>query len=179
MKKNYPSLLKKMHKFFFVFIFNCNFYALAASDDETTLFKESLIPLNNFINKENIKDYATQEYILTRCSANFRFIAILLKTNGAKHEDVFNDAMFFVQAAMEIRKLNNIMRNNIQTDKGILAGIAQAVKIITDKYINDSNAHYLTSGSHFTGSYIDGDRVICKKINSNLIKFLNGQLTFP
>ena len=123
-------------------------------------FKDSL---KQHLEKNNIEDGSTQIYLLNRCSAVYTYAsAILLETdklNSKNFIEISNNLLF---KAMELMIIEEEEKKLEQAQKK-----AEDIrKKMFDEYIIEGKKKWEKNKSHFKGSFISEDMLIC----SNLVE---------
>ena len=123
-------------------------------------FKDSL---KQHLEKNNIEDGSTQIYLLNRCSAVYTYAsAILLETdklNSKNFIEISNNLLF---KAMELMIIEEKEKKLEQAQKK-----AEDIrKKMFDEYIIEGKKNWEKNKSHFKGSFISEDMLIC----SNLVE---------
>ena len=123
-------------------------------------FKDSL---KQHLEKNNIEDGSTQIYLLNRCSAVYTYAsAILLETdklNSKNFIEISNNLLF---KAMELMIIEEEEKKLEQAQKN-----AEDIrKKMFDEYIIEGKKNWEKNKSHFKGSFISEDMLIC----SNLVE---------
>ena len=124
---------------------------------------ESNISLKEYLEKKDIEKGSTQIYLLNRCSAVYAYAsAIILKT------DVLTSKGF-------IEKANNLLFKSvelmvIEEEKKLEEAQKEAEenrKELFNNYITDGKKNWEKNKSHFKGSYISEDMVVCSKLTED------------
>ena len=123
-------------------------------------FKDSL---KQHLEKNNIEDGSTQIYLLNRCSAVYTYAsAILLETdklNSKNFIEISNNLLF---KAIELMIIEEKEKKLEQAQKN-----AEDIrKKMFDEYIIEGKKNWEKNKSHFKGSFISEDMLIC----SNLVE---------
>ena len=123
-------------------------------------FKDSL---KQHLEKNNIEDGSTQIYLLNRCSAVYTYAsAILLETdklNSKNFIEISNNLLF---KAIELMIIEEEEKKLEQAQKK-----AEDIrKKMFDEYIIEGKKYWEKNKSHFKGSFISEDMLIC----SNLVE---------
>ena len=123
-------------------------------------FKDSL---KQHLEKNNIEDGSTQIYLLNRCSAVYTYAsAILLETdklNSKNFIEISNNLLF---KAIELMIIEEEEKKLEQAQKK-----AEDIrKKMFDEYIIEGKKNWEKNKSHFKGSFISEDMLIC----SNLVE---------
>ena len=121
------------------------------------------VSLKQYLEKNNIEDGPTQIYLLNRCSAVYTYAsAILLETdklNSKNFIEISNNLLF---KAIELMIIEEEEKKLEQAQKK-----AEDIrKKMFDEYIIEGKKNWEKNKSHFKGSFISEDMLIC----SNLVE---------
>ena len=121
------------------------------------------ISLKQYLEKNSIENGSTQIYLLNRCSAVYTYAsAILLETdklNSKNFIEISNNLLF---KAMELMIIEEEEKKLEQAQKK-----AEDIrKKMFDEYIIEGKKNWEKNKSHFKGSFISDDMMIC----SNLVE---------
>ena len=123
-------------------------------------FKDSL---KQHLEKNNIEDGSTQIYLLNRCSAVYTYeSAILLETdklNSKNFIEISNNLLFKAIELMIIEEKEKKLEQAQKKAEDIR-------KKMFDEYIIEGKKNWEKNKSHFKGSFISEDMLIC----SNLVE---------
>ena len=123
-------------------------------------FKDSL---KQHLEKNNIEDGSTQIYLLNRCSAVYTYAsAILLETdklNSKNFIEISNNLLFKAIELMIIEEEEKKLEQPQKKAEDIR-------KKMFDEYIIEGKKNWEKNKSHFKGSFISEDMLIC----SNLVE---------
>ena len=123
-------------------------------------FKDSL---KQHLEKNNIEDGSTQIYLLNRCSAVYTYAsAILLETdklNSKNFIEISNNLLFKAMDLMIIEEEEKKLEQAQKKAEDIR-------KKMFDEYIIEGKKNWEKNKSHFKGSFISEDMLIC----SNLVE---------
>ena len=123
-------------------------------------FKDSL---KQHLEKNNIEDGSTQIYLLHRCSAVYTYAsAILLETdklNSKNFIEISNNLLFKAMELMIIEEEEKKLEQAQNKAEDIR-------KKMFDEYIIEGKKNWEKNKSHFKGSFISEDMLIC----SNLVE---------
>ena len=123
-------------------------------------FKDSL---KQHLEKNNIEDGSTQIYLLNRCSAVYTYAsAILLETdklNSKNFIEISNNLLFKAIELMIIEEEEKKLEQAQNKAEDIR-------KKMFDEYIIEGKKNWEKNKSHFKGSFISEDMLIC----SNLVE---------
>ena len=129
------------------------FFANFAKADLNTSLKE-------FLNGKDLEKGSTQIYLLKRCSAIYAYASgIVLKSDAVSSKnfiEISNNLLFKSVELMVIeenKKLEEAQEDAEKNRKGLFGN-----------YIADGKKNWEKNKSHFKGSYISEDMVICSKL---------------
>ena len=121
------------------------------------------ISLKNYLEKKDIEDGKTQIYLLNRCSAVYAYASgIILKTDAVSSKnfiEISNSLLFKSVELMVIdeeKKLEEAQKEAEENRKELF-----------NDYITDGKKNWEKNKSHFKGSYISDDMVICSKLTED------------
>ena len=121
------------------------------------------VSLKQYLEKNNIEDGPTQIYLLNRCSAVYTYAsAILLETdklNSKNFIEISNNLLFKAIELMIIEKEEKKLQQAQKKAEDIR-------KKMFDEYIIEGKKNWEKNKSHFKGSFISEDMLIC----SNLVE---------
>ena len=120
------------------------------------------ISLKNYLDAKSIEDGKTQIYLLNRCSAIYAYAsAIILKTDAVSSKsfiEISNNLLFkSVELTIieEEKKLEEVQKKAEEIRKELF-----------NNYIIDGKKNWEKNKSHFKGSYIADDMIICSKLTA-------------
>ena len=121
---------------------------------------DSNISLKNYLDKNNIEDGSTQIYLLSRCSAVYAYASgIVLKSDAVSSKnfiEISNNLLFKSVELMVIDENKKLEEAQEEAEK--------SRKELFSNYIADGKKNWEKNKSHFKGSYISDDMVICSKL---------------
>ena len=143
--------MKKIKLIFLVIIVSI-FVNYAYADKNTSLKK--------YLDGKNLEEGSTQIYLLNRCSAVYAYASgIVLKSDAVSSKnfiEISNNLLFKSVELMvidESKKLEEA-QEEAETKR----------KELFSNYIADGKKNWEKNKSHFKGSYISEDMVICSKL---------------
>jgi hypothetical protein len=124
-----------------------------------SLAQQSMIPLKDYISKNNTDDVAVQSYILNRCAAVNLYISVLnpnaadksVATRTQKNYELFAE-LNFTHLTTKGKMKNNEAQKNIFDN----------IPLMSKAYGDDGQANFVKTGEYTTG-YIFEDFQICNK----------------
>jgi hypothetical protein len=124
-----------------------------------SLAQQSMIPLKDYISKNNTDDVAVQSYILNRCAAVNLYISVLNPNAADKSVATRTQKNYELFAELNFTHLTTKgkMKNN-EAQKNIFDNIPPMSKA----YGDDGQANFVKTGEYTTG-YIFEDFQICNK----------------
>ena len=143
-----------MKKIYFLLI---TFFLIIFS---STLFANTNISLQKYLEGKDIKDSITQIYLLNRCSSVYTYAsAVILKkdpVNSKKFIDIANNLLF---KAVELRIIENKEKLEIAKKKS-----KEEREKLFKNYKADGKKNWDKNRSYFKQSYISQDMLICSKL---------------
>ena len=127
----------------------------------TSLVKaDSDLSLQSYLDKNDIEKGETQIYLLNRCSAVYAYASgIILKTDAVSSKsfiEISNNLLFKSVELMVIEEEKKLEEAQKKAEENR--------KQLFNNYITDGKKNWEENKSHFKGSYISGDMVICSKL---------------
>ncbi|MDA7714274.1 hypothetical protein N8824_03130 [Candidatus Pelagibacter sp.] len=130
-------------------------FTLASTNSNTSL--------KDYLDKKDIENATTQIYLLNRCSAIYAYASsIILKTdalNSKNFIEISNSLLFKSIELMVIdeeKKLEEAQKKAEENRKELF-----------NDYITDGKKNWEKNKSHFKGSYISDDMIICSKLTED------------
>ena len=127
-------------------------FTLASANSNTSL--------KDYLDKKDIENATTQIYLLNRCSAIYAYASgIILKTDALSSKnfiEISNSLLFKSIELMVIdeeKKLEEAQKKAEETRKELF-----------NNYIVEGKKNWEKNKSHFKGSYIANDMIICSKL---------------
>ena len=127
-------------------------FTLASANSNTSL--------KDYLDKKDIENTTTQIYLLNRCSAIYAYASgIILKTDAVNSKnfiEVSNSLLFKSVELMVIdeeKKLEEAQKKAEENRKELF-----------NNYITDGKKNWEKNKSHFKGSYISDDMIVCSKL---------------
>tara|TARA_E500000331_G_scaffold230762_1_gene220946 strand:- start:14361 stop:14804 length:444 start_codon:yes stop_codon:yes gene_type:complete len=120
----------------------------------------SITPLKVYLENKDIKDGTTQIFLLKRCSAVYAYAsAIIKKKDLINSENFIEIANNLLLKAVELMIVNEKIKLEDASKKAEIER-----KKLFQSYIIDGKKNWEKNGSHFKGSYISEDMLICSKL---------------
>ena len=130
-------------------------FTLASANSNTSL--------KDYLDKKDIENATTQIYLLNRCSAIYAYASgIILKTDAVTSKnfiEISNSLLFKSVELMVIdeeKKLEEAQKKAEENRKELF-----------NNYITDGKKNWEKNKSHFKGSYISEDMVVCSKLTED------------
>ena len=124
---------------------------------------ESNISLKEYLDQKNLDEGLTQIYLLKRCSAVYAYASgIVLKSDAVSSKnfiEISNNLLFKaveLKVIEEEKKLEDAQKEAEEKRKELFSN-----------YIADGKKNWEKNKSHFKGSYIAQDMVICSKLTED------------
>ena len=118
------------------------------------------ISLKIYLDGKNLDEGATQIYLLKRCSAIYAYASgIVLKSDAVSSKnfiEISNNLLFKSVELMVIDENKKLEKAQEEAEKNR--------KELFSNYIADGKKNWEKNKSHFKGSYISEDMVICSKL---------------
>jgi hypothetical protein len=123
---------------------------------------QSNFSLKDYLDEKNIEEGTTQIYLLNRCSAVYAYASgIILKTDAVSSKsfiEISNNLLFKSVELMVIEKEETLEEAQKKTEENR--------KDLFNNYIADGKKNWEKNKSHFKGSYIADDMIICSKLTA-------------
>ena len=136
-------------------LFFVSSFTLASTNSTTSL--------KDYLDKKDLENATTQIYLLNRCSAIFAYASgIILKTDAVSSKnfiEISNSLLFKSVELMVIdeeKKLEEAQKEAEENRKELF-----------NNYITDGKKNWEKNKSHFKGSYISEDMVVCSKLTED------------
>ena len=121
---------------------------------------ESNIPLKEYLDGKDIDKGSTQIYLLKRCSSVYAYASgVILKldaVNSKNFIEISNNLLFKSVELMVIDENKKLEEAQTEAEKNR--------KELFNNYITDGKKNWEKNKSHFKGSYISEDMIICSKL---------------
>ena len=118
------------------------------------------ISLKDYLEGKNLDKGPTQIYLLKRCSAVYAYASgIVLKSDAVSSKnfiEISNNLLFKSVELMVIEENKKLEEAQTEAEKNR--------KELFSNYIADGKKNWEKNKSHFKGSYISEDMVICSKL---------------
>ena len=132
------------------------FLANSAKTEMNTSLKE-------YLNGKDLEKGLTQIYLLKRCSAVYAYASgIVLKSDAGSSKnfiEISNNLLFKAVELQVIEEEKKLEKAQEETEKNR--------KELFSNYIADGKKNWEKNKSHFKGSYIAEDMVICSKLTED------------
>ncbi len=121
------------------------------------------ISLKKYLDGKDLEKGSTQIYLLKRCSAVYAYASgIVLKSDALSSKnfiEISNNLLFKAVELMIIEQNKKLEQAQQDAEKNR--------KELFNKYIADGKKNWEKNKSHFKGSYISEDMVICSKLTED------------
>ena len=141
-------------KFFFVSLL----YFLSLIS--TSLAQQSMTPLKEYVEKNNINDVAVQSYIFNRCAAVSLYVGSLSQHN--KDQTVTTQSLKNYELFAEANMAHLVSKGNM-TAKDARKNFEDNVPPMSLAYSKDGQENFVKRGD-YTKGYIFDDFVFCNRI---------------
>ena len=121
------------------------------------------ISLKEYLDGKDLEKSSTQIYLLKRCSAVYAYASgIVLKSDAVSSKnfiEISNNLLFKSVELMVIDENKKLEEAQDEAEKNR--------KELFNNYIADGKKNWEKNKSHFKGSYISDDMVICSKLTED------------
>ena len=118
------------------------------------------ISLKEYLNGKDIEKGSTQIYLLKRCSSVYAYASgVILKSDAVTSKnfiEISNNLLFKSVELMVIDENKKLEQAQTEAEKNR--------KELFNNYITDGKKNWEKNKSHFKGSYISEDMIICSKL---------------
>ena len=118
------------------------------------------IPLKKYLDGKDIEKGSTQIYLLKRCSSVYAYASgVILKSDAVTSKnfiEISNNLLFKSVELMVIDENKKLEEAQTEAEKNR--------KELFNNYITDGKKNWEKNKSHFKGSYISEDMIICSKL---------------
>ena len=130
----------------------------------TSLVKADLnTSLKKYLDEKDLEEGLTQIYLLKRCSAVYAYASgIVLKSDAVSSKnfiEISNDLLFKAVELKVIEEEKKLEEAQEEAEKNR--------KELFSNYLADGKKNWEKNKSHFKGSYIAEDMVICSKLTED------------
>ena len=130
-------------------------FTLASANSNTSL--------KDYLDKKNIENATTQIYLLNRCSAIYAYASgIILKTDALSSKNFIEISNSLLFKSIELMVIDEEKKLEEAQKKA-----EENRKELFNNYITDGKKNWEKNKSHFKGSYISDDMVICSKLTED------------
>ena len=120
----------------------------------------SIIPLKDYLENQDMKNGSTQIFLLKRCSAVYAYASAIISKkdiiSSKNFTEIANNLLFKV---VELMIINDKIKFEDASKKA-----EKERKRLFQSYIIDGKKNWEKNASHFKGSYISEDMSICSKL---------------
>ena len=132
------------------------FFANSAKTEVNTSLKE-------YLNGKDLEIGSTQIYLLKRCSAVYAYASgIVLKSDAVSSKNFIEISNNLLFKAVELKVIEEEKKLEQAQDEA-----EKNRKELFSNYIADGKKNWEKNKSHFKGSYIAEDMVICSKLTED------------
>ena len=119
--------------------------------------------LKDYLDKNDLEDGTTQIYLLKRCSAVYAYASgVILKSDAVTSKNFIEISNNLLFKAVELKVIDEKKKLEDAQDES-----EQTRKELFNIYIIDGKKNWEKNKSHFKGSYISDDMVICSKLTED------------
>ena len=124
---------------------------------------ESNISLKEYLDQKNLDEGLTQIYLLKRCSAVYAYASgIVLKSDAVSSKNFIEISNNLLFKAVELKVIEEEKKLEDAQEEA-----EKKRKELFTNYIADGKKNWEKNKSHFKGSYITEDMVICSKLTED------------
>ena len=121
------------------------------------------ISLKEYLNGKDLEKGLTQKYLLKRCSAVYAYASgIILKSDAVSSKNFIEISNNLLFKAVELKVIEEEKKFEEAQDEA-----EKNRKKLFSNYIADGKKNWEKNKSHFKGSYIAEDMVICSKLTED------------
>ena len=124
---------------------------------------ESNISLKEYLDQKNLDEGLTQIYLVKRCSAVYAYASgIVLKSDAVSSKNFIEISNNLLFKAVELKVIEEEKKLEDAQEEA-----EKKRKELFSNYIADGKKNWEKNKSHFKGSYIAEDMVICSKLTED------------
>ena len=124
---------------------------------------ESNISLKEYLDQKDLEEGLTQIYLLKRCSAVYAYASgIVLKSDAVSSKNFIEISNNLLFKAVELKVIEEEKKLEDAQEEA-----EKKRKELFSNYIADGKKNWEKNKSHFKGSYIAEDMVICSKLTED------------
>ena len=136
-------------------LFFVSSFTLASANSNTSL--------KDYLDKKDIENATTQIYLLNRCSAIYAYASgIILKTDALSSKNFIEISNSLLFKSIELMVIDEEKKLEEAQKKA-----EENRKELFNNYITDGKKNWEKNKSHFKGSYISEDMVVCSKLTED------------
>ena len=141
--------------FLITILFIVSFFNLASADSNTSL--------KDYLDKKDIENATTQIYLLNRCSAIYAYASgIILKKDAVSSKNFIEISNSLLFKSIELMVIDEDKKLEEAQKKA-----EENRKELFNNYMTDGKKNWEKNKSHFKGSYISDDMIICSKLTED------------
>ena len=130
-------------------------FTLASANSNTSL--------KDYLDKKDIENATTQIYLLNRCSAIYAYASgIILKTDALSSKNFIEISNSLLFKSIELMVIDEDKKLEEAQKKA-----EENRKELFNNYMTDGKKNWEKNKSHFKGSYISDDMIICSKLTED------------
>ena len=130
-------------------------FTLASANSNTSL--------KDYLDKKDIENATTQIYLLNRCSAIYAYASgIILKTDALSSKNFIEISNSLLFKSIELMVIDEEKKLEEAQKKA-----EENRKELFNNYITDGKKNWEKNKSHFKGSYISDDMIVCSKLTED------------
>tara|TARA_B100001093_G_scaffold34876_1_gene30057 strand:+ start:719 stop:1138 length:420 start_codon:yes stop_codon:yes gene_type:complete len=132
--------------------------------------QQSLRPLSEIVQKDNLDDPSVNLYIYQRCSGVYLTMsAMLYKQKLVEESKKFDTG----QAIFALGAQYLLSQEPGQNENSAKGQVKSNIEEISTKYVKDMKSNYITNGNYTLDTYIENDLQICKVFFDNIMSKTN------
>lgn len=129
----------------------------------TLVSANSNTSLKDYLNEKDIENATTQIYLLNRCSAIYAYASgIILKTDALSSKNFIEISNSLLFKSIELMVIDEEKKLEEAQKKA-----EENRKELFNNYITDGKKNWEKNKSHFKGSYISDDMIVCSKLTED------------
>ena len=119
--------------------------------------------LKDYLDKKDIENATTQIYLLNRCSAIYAYASgIILKTDALSSKNFIEISNSLLFKSIELMVIDEEKKLEEAQQKA-----EENRKELFNNYITEGKKNWEKNKSHFKGSYISDDMIVCSKLTED------------
>ena len=132
------------------------------------VFAMEMSSIEKYLSDKKPDDYAATIYSMIRCSALNQYFSLVILSGGKKSSTENKFDKRSEKFALVASQLDSKMSGSEFKKSATM--VFDVRSKIFDLYLKDGEENWVRTGSKFSGSYIDEDRLLCEDLYLNNIK---------